>query len=581
MKAKYQISARTFLPVATLLVGLVLGFLIFGRNRGQAGHADGSESVAQKLTYTCSMHPQIRQEEPGTCPICEMELTPVGNGSEGGDPLVLEMSEEAMRLADIQTTVVGQGQLDGKKLLLSGKIQPDERAVSTQVAHIPGRIERLFITFTGEPVRKGQAIARLYSPPLVSAQQELLEAIRFKGQNSDLAEAARNKLRYWKVPDEFIQQTETNGKIQREITLYADRGGVVMNRKVAVGDYVEEGSALFELSNLNQLWALFEAYETDLAFIRMGNLIQFSTPAVPGRTFSGRISFIDPVIDPQSRTASLRAEIQNAGALLKPEMLIQGELKVSNPGKTALEVPKTAVLWTGKRSVVYVKKADATVPSFEYREVELGESGSNSYLVIKGLNAGDEVVTNGAFVIDASAQLNNQQSMMNKMLVKKEATVMEMPDMRKEVTTAFREELNALSKIYLQMKDDLVKTNAKASATHALNLTQQLEKMKKNNLSGEAASFWQSQQEALRQHVARIKSSADVEAQRVQFDFVSQLLIQTFKVFGTGQGQLFVQHCPMAFNNRGADWLSAEEKILNPYFGDEMLNCGFVVENVQ
>lgn len=580
MKPKYQLSPRTFLPAATLLVGLVLGYLIFGRNHQHESSTAGTESGTAATTYTCSMHPQIRQQEPGICPICEMDLTPM-NASASSDPLVMEMSEDAIRLADIQTTAVGQGQSAGKKLSLSGKIQPDERAISTQVAHIPGRIERLFITFTGEQVRKGQAVALMYSPPLVAAQQELLEAIRFKGKSSELAEAARSKLRYWKVSDEFIQKVEVEGKVQREITLYADRSGVVMTRKVAVGDYVEEGSALFELSNLSQLWALFEAYESDLAHIRVGNTVQFSTPSVPNRTFSGRITFIDPLIDAQSRTASLRAEIQNPAGLLKPEMFIQGEVSASAAGKTALEVPKTAVLWTGKRSVVYLKKADAEMPSFEYREIELGESTSNAYLVLKGLQAGDEVVTNGAFVIDAAAQLNNQQSMMNKLVAKTEATAMEMPDFRAVVSPAFRQDLDALSKTYLRVKDDLVKTNAKASSTHAVDLAKQLEKMQNPNLPAEALAFWKTQFNALRQHVARIKASTDVEAQRVQFDFMSQLLIHTFKVFGSGKEVLYVQHCPMAFNNRGADWLSSEEKILNPYFGDEMLNCGFVKENVQ
>lgn len=579
MKAKYKLTPRTFLPFATLLVGLVVGYLIFGRGDEHEHSAKENASAAADVTYTCSMHPQIRQKEPGTCPICEMDLTPL-NANASNDPTVLEMTEDAIRLADIQTTTVGMGQRAGKKLTLSGKIQPDERAAATQVAHIPGRIEQLYITFTGERISKGQAIAKLYSPPLVTAQQELLEAIRFKGKSSEIAEAARTKLRYWKVSDAFIEKVEETGKIQREITIYADRGGVVMNRKVAVGDYVEEGSALFELSNLNQLWAMFEAYEGDLAYVRLGNTVQFTTPSVPARNFSGRITFIDPVIDPASRTASLRAEVQNPGGVLKPEMFIQGEVNASAASKTALEVPKTAVLWTGKRSVVYLKKTDVKIPTFEYREVELGESTGNTYLVLKGLQTGDEVVTNGAFVIDAAAQLNNQQSMMNRLVAKEETTVMEMPDFRAQVSPTFRQELDDLAKTYLRVKDDLVKTNAKASSTHAIDLAKQLEKMQNPNLPAEPADFWKTQHEALRQHVARIKASTDVEAQRVQFDFVSQLLIHTFKVFGSGKEALYVQHCPMAFNNRGADWLSSEEKILNPYFGDEMLNCGFVKENV-
>jgi len=261
-------------------------------------------------------------------------------------------------------------------------------------------------------------------------------------------------------------------------------------------------------------------------------------------------------------------------------MFIQGELSASASAKSALEVPKTAVLWTGKRSVVYLKKPDTELPSFEYREVELGESTSNAYLILSGLQTGDEVVTNGAFVIDAAAQLNNQQSMMNQLVKADAAVIAGLPDFRSQVSPDFRKELDLLAVAYLKMKDDLVKTNAKASGQHAADLAKQLEKMQNPNLPVEAQSFWKNQHSALRQHVARIVSSGDVEAQRVQFDFVSQLLIQTFKVYGSGKESLYVQHCPMAFNNRGADWLSGEAKVLNPYFGDEMLNCGFVKENL-
>ncbi|AEE51342.1 efflux RND transporter periplasmic adaptor subunit [Haliscomenobacter hydrossis] len=581
MKPKYTFSPRTFLPFATLLLGLVLGYLIFGQKKGQKHSASDTEATAQVVTYTCSMHPQIRQNEPGTCPLCEMDLTPI-DATVSNDPLVLEMSEAAIRLADIQTTTVGLGQNAGKKLSLSGKIQPDERAASTQVAHIPGRIEQLFISFTGEQVRKGQAVARMYSPPLVAAQQELLEAIRFKGKDSELAEAARSKLRYWKVSDAFIQKVEEGGKIQREITLYADRSGVVMTRKVAVGDYVEEGSALFELSNLSQLWALFEAYEADLAHIRVGNAVQFTTPSLPNRRFTGRIAFIDPLIDPQSRTASLRAEIQNPGGLLKPEMFIQGELSASTSAKSALEVPKTAVLWTGKRSVVYLKKPDSELPSFEYREVELGESTSNAYLILSGLQAGDEVVTNGAFVIDAAAQLNNQQSMMNQLVKAEPINKSAIPDFKANTPTVFLRDLDVIIQLYLKIKNALVESNQKGSRNHATALLILLDKMKDLPFLEKERAYWKAQSSDLRLHLGLLKNAKNIETQRVQFDHASQILIRILKAYGPGmdQGAIYVQHCPMAFNNRGADWLSGEEKVLNPYFGDEMLNCGFVKENL-
>ena len=530
---------------------------------------------SENQIWTCSMHPQIRQNEPGKCPICEMDLIPlVANTS--NDPLVLQMTEAAIKLAQIETTTIGaQIGGSGKSIPLSGKVQADERLASSQVAHVPGRIEKLFVTFTGEQVKQGQKLATLYSPQLITAQQELLEAQKLSDVNPGLVEAARNKLRFWKIGDEAIKAIEQNRKVQETFTLFADESGIVTKRRVAVGDYVKQGEPLFDLMNLGKVWVLFDAYEEDLSSISLGDQIEFSTPSNPNRKFQTRITFIDPVINPLTRVASLRTEVNNANGLLKPEMFVTGIYHKKATSKTQLTVPKSAVLWTGKRSVVYVKLPDATIPSFKFKEVELGEAMGNSYLVLEGLEDGEEVVTNGNFTIDAAAQLNNQASMMNKdVLLKKEAQGI--PDFQAETPAEFKKQLKTLTDSYLSLKNAFVNTDPAAAATTASNFTTDLKKVDMELLKGDAHMYWMQQLKVMQQHGKMITGSEDVEHQRKQFGFLSSALIKAVTAFGTDGGHLYVQFCPMAFDNVGADWLAREEEIRNPYFGKKMMTCGSV-----
>lgn len=286
-----------------MVVGIGIGYLAFNSANMDSStndQHDHSKEAQEKATiWTCSMHPQIQQPEPGDCPICGMELIPLDNSSSSNDPLVLEMTTEAIKLANIQTTIIGETSNPEKTILLNGKIQADERRSSSQAAHIPGRIEQLFITFTGERVAKGQKLAVIYSPELVAAQQELLEALKFTSINPSLVEAARKKLQFWKIPIKDIETIEKNGEIMETFTIYAEMNGVVSNRRISVGDYVKTGQVLFDIINLNKLWVLFDGYEEDLANIRIGDRVEFTTPVLPNKTFQTRIEYIDPIINPK------------------------------------------------------------------------------------------------------------------------------------------------------------------------------------------------------------------------------------------------------------------------------------------
>jgi Membrane-fusion protein len=384
-------------------------------------------------------------------------------------------------------------------------------------------------------------------------------------------------LKYWKVGESTIQAIEQRGTIQESFTITADESGVVTNKRVAVGDYVKLGEPIFDLMNLQKVWVLFDAYEEDLPAIQLGNTIQFTTPAIPNKTFKTRVTFIDPIINPDTRTTAIRTEVDNRAGLLKPAMFVQGSLQQRKSSNTQLSVPKSAVMWTGKRSVVYTRIPDAAVPSFKFKEVQLGESMGDSYQIVEGLEAGDEVVTNGSFTIDAAAQLNNQASMMNKNVgVKGKDTANELPNYVDNTPTAFKKQLTQVAQAYLALKNALVLTKPEAATVEAKTLNNVLQTVEADALEEEATPFWTEQYEAMQAHNSKIIDLSDVEAQRKQFDFLSQALIKAIKVYGITETTLYLQHCPMANNNEGADWLSSEKKIQNPYFGDKMMKCGLV-----
>ncbi|MDR1380572.1 MAG: efflux RND transporter periplasmic adaptor subunit [Tannerella sp.] len=399
-----------------LAAGLVLGWLIFGRpdaGREPAGHSHTGETQV----WTCSMHPQIRQDKPGKCPLCAMDLTPLKKSSAeaGGfaDPDAILLSEEAVALADIRTTPVRKGRAV-REIRLYGTVQPNESLVHSQVSHVSGRIEKLLVNFTGESVRPGQVIASVYSPDLQNAQQELLEAAKLGDSHPELLDAAREKLRRWKLSDAQIATVIQSDSVWPLMDITANAGGTVIAKNVSQGDYVTPGSVLFSVADLSSVWVMFDAYEADLPYLKTGENVSYTVQALPGRTFSGKITFIDPVLDRTSRTAGVRVETVNAGNRLKPEMYAGAVVQASpDDGESRIAIPGTAVLWTGKRSVVYVKAAGRDVPAYKLREVELGPALGDSYLIQSGLEEGEEVVTRGAFTVDAAAQLEGRRSMMN------------------------------------------------------------------------------------------------------------------------------------------------------------------------
>jgi Cu(I)/Ag(I) efflux system membrane fusion protein len=379
----------------------------------EAKHDDQTE-VVQETIWTCSMHPQIRMPQPGKCPICGMDLIPLTqSGTASLDPDAVHMTPEAAQLANVQTSIVSK-QTPVKEVRLYGKVQADERLLQNQVAHIPGRIESLTVNFTGESVVKGQTLGKIYSPELINAQQELLEALKTKENQPEIYEAAKEKLRQWKLSDNQISEIEVSGIVQNTVDIISNTNGIVTSRRVNTGDYVTQGTVLFDIADLSKVWIMFDAYESDIQFLRNGEKISFTIQAIPGNNYSGKILFIDPVIDPFTRVARVRVEANNEAGKFKPGMFATGIVSSVVEGhKDKLVIPRSSVLWTGKRSVVYVKESSSDEPVFKMREIELGPVLGDSYVVNDGLTEGEEIVTQGTFSVDAAAQLEGKPSMMN------------------------------------------------------------------------------------------------------------------------------------------------------------------------
>jgi len=588
-----------------LFLGIIIGNITSSDRKTTSHNEDEHDFVQDPISqlWTCSMHPQIKREKSGNCPICGMELIPVEMSNGGGETIAsneIVLTEEAIQLANIQTSIVIKSSAK-KEVRLLGTVKPDERRQYSQVSHIPGRIEKLYLNFTGEKVRKGQKIIRLYSPELVSAQKELFESIKSKDVFPQLYKASRNKLKLWKLSDNQIDAIVNSGEIQEQIDILSDYTGYVMKRNVELGDHVMEGMKLFDIANIDVVWVMFEAYETDIPWIHNGDIVEFTMQAIPGKMYKGKVTYIDPFISSETRVAKVRVEIKNPGHKLLPEMYASGIIKANLTGvKDALVIPKSSVLWTGKRAIVYVKVPHDKTISFIYREIILGADLGDFYIVEKGLENGEEIVTNGVFRIDASAQLLGQKSMMNpeggkvnagghagmemgdntkdKNENKEEMTGMIMID-KSKINSEFKAQLGLVVDKYITLKDALTKDDATLAQKHVKNIKAAIEKVDMLLLLGDAHNVWMKALKQINKNIAAIQNNDNIEIQRKAFGLLGKNLSTVIDMLGIktpGDKALYLEFCSMADNNKGSFWLSYDKEIFNPFFGQSMISCGEV-----
>ena len=577
--------------VGSILVGLLLGWIFFSAGeRAEEEHIHSATEQGGETVWTCSMHPQIRQNEPGDCPICGMDLIPLQEEDAGVGSQAVYMSENAMRLANVQTMQVS-AEAASRKIRLNGRVAVDERKVYAQTTHIPGRIERLMVNFTGEEVKRGQALATVYSPEMITAQEELLQAYAIRESQPELFQAAKEKLRSWRIGENQINRIIETGRASENFTITADVSGIVTEKLVDLGDYVERGMPLYEIADLSTVWVLFDLYESNMSWIEEGSTVEFTVASIPRETFIGEIDFIDPVVNRQTRVATARVEVDNSNGRLKPEMFVSGV--VDNPvgaGSNELTVPRSAVLWTGKRSVVYVKQNSGNRTTFNLREVVLGPSLGESYVISEGLKPGEEIVVNGAFTVDAAAQLAGKPSMMNPDLDNGSMDMQEdlqsflqsnYPKFREMASEEFQRDLNKLVETYLALKDALVQGDEDMAATLSKEFYAELQQIEAGQLEGEAKEFWQEKQRSLLQHSAMNTNKENLQEMRENFVFLSEAMIKIVSTFGMGNEQIFVDYCPMANSDAGAYWLSEIREIRNPYYGEAMLTCGEIVAEIE
>ena len=597
-----------------LLAGLVLGWLIFGGSDSHDAHDQLSpEEMEQHVQdehtdedgetiWTCSMHPQIRESEPGNCPICGMELIPArSQGAEAreGDYSMV-MTASAVRLADIQTTPVVR-ETPQKELDLPGRIKVDERRITRVTTHFPGRIRDLKVDFTGAQIHKGEVMATIYSPELIAAQRELLEAARQKERNPRLYESTRQKFRLWEFTDEQIQAIEDRGTVQNELEILSPANGYVLSRNIAEEQHVMEGTVIYEVANLDHIWVVLEAYEDDVFWIRLGHEMTFRTRNNPGQQFEATVNWIDPVVDPRKRTVGVRADLANPGNQLKPDMLVRGNLHAAMDTEK-LMVPASSVLWTGPRSLVYIKDTTAEVPRFEVREVELGVRAGDYYVIEEGVEEGEEVVFHGAFRIDSEMQLADRFSMMNRepgtgavpaghdhgqMEADMDRGEPEEHDHSEadhdtfdDVPEDFRAQLTEAIEIYIRGKDAFIESDLANTQSAYESFISKLEEIGIHGLSGDGHMAWMDSYEELTTHASGIVSAGNIDSARESFRNLSDELIRAVQMFGI-DGAVYHQYCPMAFDDEGAYWLSNDEQIQNPYLPDTMLGCGEVIERLE
>lgn len=566
-----------------IIIGLGAGWLIFGNSSGDSANKDMSEmsdhdhsGESADQMWTCSMHPQIMQPEAGDCPICGMDLIPAEAGADGLAANEIKMTENAMALANIQTTIVGNAETsdDDGMISLSGKIAANEENNTVQSSYFKGRIEQLNVNYEGQQVNRGQLLATIYAPDLVAAQQELITAASLKESQPALYKAVRNKLKNWKLSDTQINAIEESGTVRENFPIYATVSGTVSEVMAAQGDYVNQGQPIMKLSNLNSVWAEFDAYENQLSQFSVGQKINITTNAYPNKEFEGTTSFIDPVLNNTTRTVSVRATLNNREGIFKPGMFVTGKVKgTTQTMENTLTVPASAVLWTGERSLVYVK-TNPNEPVFEMREVTLGNRSGETYQVSAGLNNGDEIVTNGTFTVDAAAQLQGKKSMMNQQMMQDGSAMM--GDMEMSFNSAFSSTFNDALPSYLKMKDAFVASDASQVSDFAKTTSEKLKTISTEDLGKMEEQHLTKSIEML----DAIVNNDILENQRAHFVILNENIVpiaMNIKI----STNYYVQKCPMANSNKGASWLSSEPEIRNPYYGEAMMTCGSVIDSIQ
>ena len=636
------------LIVAALVIGYSIGNPAIESSDGVHEHS-AEEVVATDASpqmYTCSMHPTVRLKDPkAKCPICFMDLIPVMDNAGGeGMEMRLVLSEASKAMSQIETTKVGRFYPSAESRLF-GKLVYDETSVARLSAYFPGRIDRLFVNYVGVTVQEGDHLAKIYSPDLLAAFEELRQAKKsfdlavdgsqfLRETSSQTLIASREKLRLFGLTQQQVDDVETGSFDSDELTIYSPIGGVVTHLAAREGDYLKTGDPIATVSDLSRLWLDLEAYESQLAMLRWGLPVTFTVEAHPGEEFEGQISFIEPIVDERTRTAAVRVAVDNTDMRLKPGMfstavvrakvaadgaVLSDELAgkwvspmhptiVKNEKGTCeicgmdmvtaeslgvvgnssqwimpLVIPRTAVLFTGTRSVVYIQVPDQEAPTYEGRTIELGTRAGDYYTVRSGLKEGDDVVVHGAFRIDSAMQILAKPSMMmpsgggsggghNHGGI---SASMPQMDMKAMIPQQFVQSLSPVYSGYLDAQERLAADDLGGFLDATQRLGDSVDSVTVVGLVGESLGGWRRSETTLKLSA----SVTTIDDARIRFEVMTHAILDLQDQFGNASGEtLYTAFCPMAFDFEGAKWIQRGTEINNPYFGSQMIRCGDIQE---
>ncbi len=575
--------------IISIVVIFTIGYFIGNSGDKRAPANQQEEQIAhdheETQLWTCSMHPQIKMEEPGQCPICFMDLIPLEQSEGEENEYQISFSESAIKLAEIQTTTVKRGEAI-KKLRLAGELALNEQETVSVTADVAGRIEKLYVNFTGEEVKVGDPLYNFYSPDLYAIQEELLQQKQIfertnKQTYSKMIAPIREKLSLFGLTKNQIDEIENSGEAEEYVTIYSKYSGTVIQKYVNEGDYVKMGTPLFEISDLQTLWLQLEAYELQINWLKPGQPVTFSLKSRPGREFSGEIDFIQPVLDPATQSSQVRVVVENHDSQLKPGLFAKatihtpinsdGELASSplvNYADLPLLIPSSAPLLTGNRAVVFVEHQKEDKVTFEAREITLGPKVGKHYVVLSGLEEGEKVVTAGNFKIDSALQLEGKFSMMS------------VQDEKQKPSASHSAVFIPVYTEYFNLQEALANDDFSMSKMHYRKLYEIIENLEVNHneLPQDKLLKWKSVKDnILNNHQPELTT---IEKLRSNFEIISDNLIELAKSFEqVGDLKFNEAYCPMAFGNKGAYWLQKENQIANPYFGAKMLRCGEIKRN--
>ena len=624
-KHKLQLLICGVLALLLGVIGFVVGKSLSGTVEVEPSNGTSSQTQKKETVWTCSMHPQIKLPKPGKCPICAMDLIPLKPGQELGEREI-KLSKSAEKLANIETLPVIRKEFYFPVQMV-GKISLDETRSKKITSRYAGRLDRLFVDYTGVQVKKGEHLFEIYSPQLITAQEELLQSIEsakamknstvdaIRRSSEKAVEASRDKLRLWGLTGEQIKKFEETKVITDHVTSYSPMEGVVTKKHVDQGAYVKEGSVIYSIANLDYLWVELDAYESDLQWLHYAQEVAFTTEAYPGEEFKGRISFIHPILNNKTRTVKVRVNVDNKDRRLKPDMFVRAEVRVNinaagqvidkalagkwispmhpeivsdKPGpcsvcgmdlvaaeeygfvskesniENPLLIPASAPLITGKRAVVYTKSRSKE-GLYQGRTITLGLKAGDYYIVKGGLKQGDLVVTKGAFKIDSALQIQAMPSMMSLEDSANIETFKTSLPFKKSLAKVY----NSYNEISAMLsKDSIADLEKKADALIAA-----IKAIDSSKEDSKIADEWKRRSRELELKTKQLKSSKKIDEARRHFEQLSIASISLVKSFGTTE-EINLAYCPMAFDDKGAYWLQKSSEVENPYFGSQMFHCG-------